>query len=108
MSESKAASVPGVGCTAVASAPAAAALAPDGTMTGVRPDEPADEAGGAGGDAGSSGSVGAVTSSVTAPATDGVSVAPSFGHTSTPAGYCVRHREQTDTPTSLAAATAGG
>jgi hypothetical protein len=41
--------------------------------------------------------VGAVTRSAAKPTTDGVKVAPSFAHTSTPAGYCVRHRGQTDT-----------
>lgn len=102
MSESKAAS----GAGAVADAVAARAGAPAGIAVGntggVAPDAAGTTGAGgvpieAGGAAGSSGIVGAVTMSVAAPTTEGVSVAPSFGHTSTPAGYCVRHRGQTGT-----------
>src|SRR5450432_322415 len=95
MSESKVGSAPG--CTATAGAAVASAEA--GSPAGVR--ATADAGAPTGGAAGSSGIVGAVTRSA-APATDGVSVEPSLGHTSTPAGYCVRHRGQADTAASLA------
>ena len=92
MRESKLGSAPdgaGAVARAVESDASGGVAAPEGV---------AGAGGGAGGAAGRPGIVGAVTRSVAEPLNAGVKVAPSFAHTSSPAGYCVRHRGQTDTP----------
>lgn len=102
MSESKLGSAPdGAGAAAMA-AETDASDCVAGPAAGVEAAGVADADGAAGAvgaadAAGRSGIVGAVTRSAAEPTTDGVKVAPSLAHTSTPAGYCVRHRGQTDT-----------